>query len=101
MIRDDECYLISQNPDTHGVFDPPEETERMVLCAVRSVGANEFYRAKEYGLNPQLVFVLSDLLDYEGEKQLRYGDKRYDVIRTYCDGFGIELTVEEAKTDVQ
>lgn len=100
MIRDDVCYLISQNPDTHGVFDTTTETERMVYCTVRSVGMSEFYRAKEYNLSPSVVFVLSDWNDYEGEKAIRWGNRRFDVIRTYVDGTAIEITCEEAKTDV-
>ena len=90
-------YLISQTPDTNGVFDTPAETDRMVYCTLRSVSMSEFYRAREYDLAPELVFVLTDFADYDGEKVLRYGDKRYDVIRTYINGQSIEITAERSK----
>lgn len=98
MIRADVIYLVSTTPGKHGVFGPPSsETERMVYCTVRSVGRNEFYRAKEQGLEPQYVFELADYSDYAGERIVIFNGVRYDVIRTYVDGLKIEITVEEAK----
>lgn len=101
MIRADVIYLLAENPGTHGVFDKPTYTERMVYCTVRSVGMSEFYRAHEQGLEPSIVFVLTDYADYNGERLIRWGEKdkaRYfSVIRTYIDGQSIEITCEEAK----
>ena len=99
MIKDDVLYLISEDPAAHGVFDEPVETRRMVYCTVSSVGRNEFYRAREYGLEPELVFILSDQIEYQGEKLAVYHGKRYQIIRTYVSGSSIELTCEEAKVD--
>ena len=104
MIKADVIYLLSENPGAHGVFDSPTYTERMVYCTVRSVGMPEFYRAHEQGLEPSIVFVLTDAADYEGERIIRWGEgafaRYYKVIRTYVDGLAIEITCEEAEVYV-
>lgn len=97
MIRADAIKLITQ--PTHGVFDTPEETAREVFCNVRSVGLTEYYRAREFNLSPEYVFVLADPAEYQDEKVCEWNGVRYDVIRVYSDGLRVELTVEEAKTN--
>lgn len=116
MIREDVCYLIKETPGSHGVFDQPKRKERMVYCAIRSVSSAEYWRAHEQGLEPEIVFVLSDYVEYEGERLIRYGDgdkaRYYNVLRTYVNdawsSYGrqranrkeIEITCEEAKAYV-
>lgn len=97
MIRADVIYLLEETPGKHGVFDAVIYTEHMVYCTVRSVGMNEFYRAKEQGLEPSVVFTLTTYADYHGERLLRWDDKIYRVVRTYVDGLSIELTCEEGE----
>lgn len=101
MIRDDVCYLLAETPGTHGVFDAPAYTERMVFCSVRSVSSADFWRAYQQGIEPRFVFVLSDPIEYQGEKLLRYGSTRFRVVRTYTNSASeIEITVEAAKAYV-
>ena len=98
MICDDVCYLITETPGTHGVFDTPTYTEREVFCSVRSVSSADFWRAYQQGVEPQFVFVLSDPIEYEGERMLRYGSTRFRVVRTYTNSHNeIEITVEATK----
>lgn len=99
MIRDDVLYLVADAPEAHGLFDNHTETQRMVYCQVKSVGREEFYRAREFDLEPTYVFVLSDPLEYRGEKVALYDGRRYNVIRSYITGRLVELTCGEAKTD--
>lgn len=99
MLCEDVIYLIAESPAAHGVFDTRVETPRMVYCTIRSVTANEYYKAKEANIEPTFVFVLSDYSEYHGEKLLTYHDKRYRVVRTYVRDMEIELTVEEATND--
>ena len=99
MMFRDIIELIEENPYAHGVFDTITETSRQVFCTVRSVGMNESYAARANGLNPQLVFVLSDYTDYQGEKICVYAGKRFRIVRTYRNNQSIELTVEEATHD--
>ena len=51
-----------------------------------SVGVKEFYEAAAVGLQPELKFILSDYLDYNGETCLEYDGKRYRIARTYRAG---------------
>lgn len=101
MMRSGVLYLVAESPETHGVFDPPTETQRMVYCTIKSVGYQEYYRAMENALRPSLVFVLADYAEYQDEKTCVYEGKRYQIIRTYITAQQtIELTVEEAKAYV-
>jgi len=47
----------------------------------QSVRTNEFYSAVESGLTPSVEFVMKRL-DYDGQKELNWNNKRYAVIRT-------------------
>lgn len=100
MVRADVCYLVTETPGTHGLFDTPESAERMVYCAVRSVSSVEFWRAYEAGVAPTIVFDLAAPEEYRGERLIRHGDgdnaKYYRVIRTYDNGKTLEITCEEA-----
>ena len=113
MICDDVINLISENPEAHGVFTSSTERKNQCYCRVESVSRSEFYRARENGLEPEYVFVLSEYADYNGEKIVEYNGKRYRVIRTYVAGsnraygrsynevgnHSIELTVGEITAD--
>ena len=99
MTRQDVLYLIKETPGAHGIFDDPTENQRKVYCTVRSVGYNEFYRAKENGITPVFVFTLADVAEYKQEKICKYNGVRYRIVRTYVDRQRIELTVEEATID--
>lgn len=47
----------------------------------QSVRTNEFYSAVETGLTPSVEFVIKRL-DYDGQQELEWKQKRYTVIRT-------------------
>lgn len=47
----------------------------------QSVRTNEYYSAVESGLTPSVEFVMKRL-DYDGQMELDYNNKRYTVIRT-------------------
>lgn len=47
----------------------------------QSVRTNEFYSAVETGLTPSIEFVMKRL-DYDGQEELEWNQKRYSVIRT-------------------
>ena len=80
----EEIFLISEAmiPDERG--DPViARTERAVFCDVASIGLKEFYQAAQAGLLPEIKFIIADYLDYGNEKELRYGDTVYRILRTY------------------
>jgi len=99
MIRDDVIYLVDEEPRAHGIFDAPEERRTMCYCKVASVGRAEFWRAFQNGIEPSLVFVLSEYADYQGQKLLIYNGKRYRVVRSYVTEHAVELTAAEATAD--
>lgn len=97
MIRDDACRLIAAEPSERGVFDEKETCGRMVFCRVRSVYSSEYWRARTAGVEPSIVFVLSDFHDYRNEKLILYGNMVYRIERTYINDLNeIELTCTEA-----
>lgn len=97
-MRHDVIHLIREEPAAHGVFEQPKTTERMVYCAVRSAGMREVYEAMAHNLKPEVVFVLADAAEYDGEKTCRWGGFVYNIIRVYQKGQQIELTVERSMT---
>lgn len=97
MIRDDVCYLIKEEPSPHGLFDQKTRTERMVYCRVNSVTSADYWRAQTAGVDLSVVFILSDYLEYDGEKLIRWGERYYSVVRTYVNQNEIEISCEEAK----
>lgn len=99
MVRADVIELISESPEAHGIFDAPAETAQKTFCTVRSVGMREYYEAKGAGLEPEIVFNLSDSDDYDGQKIVIWNGVRYRVVRTWLQGDGIDLTCEKATND--
>lgn len=72
------------------------ETRREVLCRLASIGQTEFYQAQATDLRPELKFILTDYLDYEGEYLCIFDDVWYRVIRTYRVGQALEIVVQKA-----
>jgi hypothetical protein len=72
------------------------ETRREVFCRQESISRSEFYQAQATDLRPELVLILADYLDYEGEHVCIYGGDWYRVIRTYRKGQELELIVQTA-----
>lgn len=98
MTFDYELILIQTGEGENELGDPIIiRTEKPVLCDVLSVGRSEHYQAAAHGLKPELVFVVSRW-DYEGEKEVVFEGKRYNVLRTYepkqSKGFADYETVE-------
>lgn len=82
----------TQTPDEYGDI-VAVETPREVFARISSIGQKEFYQAQAVGLQPELKFILSDYLDYEGETLVEHDGQRYRVLRTYRTGLELELVV--------
>jgi len=76
-------YLINkvEGKDEIGNTIPSSFTLTKRYAKKQSIRTNEFYSAVESGITPSIEFVMKRL-DYEGQKELNYKDKRYSVIRT-------------------
>lgn len=89
---DEIITLLTAQKDTDALGDPViGTTGRDVFCGVKSVGMKEFYEADAAGLKPEIVFVLTDYLEYENETHLTYNGETYRVLRTYRKGLALEL----------
>ena len=97
MVRADVIALVTETNSAHGVHETITENEREVMAEIRSVTRSEYYNALNAGVQPELVFKLTADGDYQDEHFLRYGGKKYRIVRTYLtnDG-GIEITAERS-----
>lgn len=74
-----------------------EKHERTVFATLRSVRQSEFYQAQTVGMKPEIVFVLQDYLDYQGEDYIEYKAFNseewilYKVLRTYRTDNSLEI----------
>lgn len=89
-------YLISQsnNYDDIGNFTPIE-TSKKVYAKESYVRTNEFYNAVSTGMKPSAELLIKKM-NYNGEAELNWNNKRYKVIRTIPSGFmDLALIIEE------
>lgn len=76
------------------------EVRRVVYAEERSVGQTEFYQGFAVGFKPEVKFILTNFMDYQGEKVVEYvpfmGDAakpvRLTILRTFNAGDTLELT---------
>ena len=89
---------VTQHTDEYG--DPvTTETTRDVFAKLGSIGMKEFYQAQAADFYPELVFVLADYLDYDGEQLVRHEGQVYNVLRTYRAGQELEIVVARASAE--
>lgn len=76
-------YLVNQvkEEDEIGNVLPSSETLNKCYAKKQSVKTNEFYSAVEVGMTPSCEFVVKRL-NYNGEEELEWNNKRYQIIRT-------------------
>lgn len=96
MIYDYELTLIQESYIEDEIGNQiPEEVKTVVLCGLKSIGRTEFYNAAANGLKLELIFVIHGY-EYNGEKLVKFGTKKYNVVRTYSTNFEeIELICEK------
>lgn len=83
MDRSNVVTLVAETStqDANGVWRAVETTKD-VFCQVDSVTRDEFYAGGRNGLNPEYRITMFGP-DYDGQKVIIYGGKRYGVYRTY------------------
>lgn len=75
-------------------------TRKTVIGNASSVSAQEFFRAGEQGLKPEVVIKLWQA-DYSGEEKLEYSGKQYSIYRNYMSKDGrVELYCQKDVGDV-
>lgn len=85
---DDTAILISR----HVTGNPPKrdengnvievETAREIYVTVESASRTEFFSAGAEGGKPEYC-LKTFYLDYQGEREIEYQAKRYEIYRTY------------------
>ena len=76
-------YLINEvvGEDEIGNTITSSFTSSKCYAKKQSLRTNEFYSAVEVGLTPSVEFVVKRL-NYHGEQEIEWNNKRYQVIRT-------------------
>lgn len=94
-MGNDEIVLIAKEVDGAAV----SYKKTQVFAEKKSVRQSEFYAAYQVGLKPSLLFAVNRC-DYEYASteqyeptEIEYEGKTYPVIRTYCVGETVEITV--------
>ena len=81
----DDAYLISCTFPIDEVGNQvATEQEKLIPVEIRSVSRDEFYRAGEQKLNPEMVLTTA-AENYNGEELVRIGAVRYSIYRKYQD----------------
>lgn len=86
-MRDEMIFFMDQVPaggkDRYG--DPEMDMQKSgpVYAEMKSVGQSEFYQAQTAGKKPEIKFVITDYMDYQGQKYLIHNGIRYSILRTY------------------
>ena len=76
-------YLVgkTQEEDEIGNVIPSSLNLTKRYAKRQSVRTNEFYSAVETGLTPSVEFVMKRM-DYDGQPELNWNNRRYEIIRT-------------------
>lgn len=94
------CYLISrttaQTLDDLGQM-VETETETKVQALEKPISSSEFFKAHQEDIQATLLLEISRF-KYNGENEVEYNGKTYEVYRTYPLGISkIELYLSERK----
>ncbi|MBJ8106009.1 MULTISPECIES: phage head closure protein [Bacillus cereus group] len=80
--------------DDLGQVEQVELFSRQVFCRKKSVPQSEFFQAGQNGIKSSCVLIIH-FFDYQEEVKVKYGEKTYNIYRTYeRDDEKIELYCE-------
>lgn len=94
-MRNEVITLIAKS--CTGATVTPKKTE--VFAEKKSVRQSEFYAAAAIGLKPELVFLVDEQdftlagTEQNDPAEIIYNERRYNIIRTFCKGADVEITV--------
>ena len=76
-------YLVNEIQEEDDIGNSISSSFQLAkrYAKMQSVRTNEFYSAVETGLTPSVEFVMKRL-DYNGQLELEWNNKRYSIIRT-------------------
>lgn len=87
-MRDEVIFFmdLEESETEKDSFGDPKIEQRLsdrVYAEIKSIGQTEFYQAQTAGRKPQIKFVITDYLDYQGQPYLIHEGIRYSIQRTY------------------
>lgn len=94
-MRNEVITLIAKS--CTGATVDTKKTE--VFAEKKSVRQSEFYAAAAVGLKPELVFLVDErdfsmaATEQYDPAEVIYGERHYNIIRAYCPGEDVEITV--------
>lgn len=76
------CKLVSTTVAVNDCGDPIESdvSAREVYCRIVSADSKEKEQAVSRGARAELVVIMPDMIEYNGELFVDYGGRRYDVV---------------------
>jgi len=87
-----------EDTDEYGFPKKEEIVKKGIFANKKSVRSNEYYMAKQSGIELSYMFEIRSI-EYEGEEQLNYEGNEYTIERTYDKGELIELTCKRKNDD--
>lgn len=86
LSLDNICTVFNERSsnDTDDIGNPvTQKTDiKKLFCAERSVHSNEFYKAKQSGIQPEKEIIV-DTESYGAQRYAEYGGTVYRIYRTY------------------
>ena len=83
MFWKDIAELISVVYTSNEIGDTIEVASfRQVYVNKKSVRQSEYYQAMSTGLKPEIMLEVRTI-DYEDEKEIKFNDRKYRIIRAY------------------
>lgn len=70
------------------------ETNRTVYCSLISNIHTVKNEANTTGVSYEIKLKLSDISEFDSEKFCEFEGDRYEIVRTYQDGYMLELTCQ-------
>lgn len=76
-------YLIKKKTEEDDIGNNISSSETFKKCYAKkqSVRSNDYYNAVAVGMNPTVELIIKRL-NYDNEKELKWNDEKYSIIRT-------------------
>lgn len=102
-MYDNILVLLTTETDTNEYGAPVEEivAEREVYAEITSISMKESYEALAVGQHPEIKAIISDIVDYAGERYAKLADIEYRITRNYRKGLSVELTLERVNDNAR
>jgi hypothetical protein len=96
----DVIYLfgITEGTDSDGFSSPVEGEPKLVFANKKSVRSQEYYLAKQSGIELSYMFDVRSV-DYEGEEKLVFDNNEFIIERVYEKGEFTELICKRKDDD--